>query len=237
MSWIGLTLLGCSETVVTLQGTVYQSVDPVAPPLAQAELLVVDVEGVRLAEAVTDDDGKFELSVVGGDTVFVEITAEGYAVSTFPGVVGIQPVQVVEDGALYGVSEEVRAQVLAEFAGCPGTGEDQAIVLGELRLDMVDAVTGGSPTINTGIAEVLKSGQSEWLGCYLGEAGVYDPEATWTGETGRFLVGGVEPGLYDLAVSAQIVEGVWTEASYPLWIPDRPHVVSPWYPAWVPFEP
>jgi hypothetical protein len=152
-------------------------------------------------------------------------------------VVGLEPIQVVEDGALYGVSEELRATVLAEFTGCPGTDQDTALVLGELRLDMVDEVTGGSPTINTGIAEVLKSGETEWLGCYLGDEGVYDPEAAWTGSTGRFLVGGVEPGQYDLAVSAQIVEGVWTEASYPLWIPDRPHVVSPWYPAWVPFEP
>ena len=29
--------------------------------------------------------------------------------------------------------------------------------------------------------------------------------------------------------------GVTTSEVYPLWIPDREHVVSPWFPAWLEF--
>lgn len=229
-------LAGCSDPSVVLQGTVYASADPTSPALGGAEVTLVDAATERIGSVKTDAEGAFEIVVPEPGVVFVEITAPDYAVSTFPGIIGAGPVQVVEEGALYGVSEAERAEALATFAGCPGADGASAIVVGEMRLHIIDTLTGGSPTTGTGVAEVLKSGESTWTGCYLDGEGVYDPEAVFTGLTGKFLVGGVQPGLYDLAVSAEIATGIWTEAAYPLWIPDRPHVVSPWYPAWLPLD-
>jgi hypothetical protein len=56
-----------------------------------------------------------------------------------------------------------------------------------------------------------------------------------TGDSGAFGVLGVPPGLHDLQLEAAVAAEITTAEVYPLWIPDRPDVVSPWYPAWLPF--
>lgn len=233
---LALLLLACAEDPVLLQGTVYASPLPGADVLAGAEIRLVSAEEELLAEASTNSSGQFEVEVPSG-VVFAEISADGYAVTTFPGTIGASPTQIVEDGALYGISEAERQAEIDAFSGCPGMTSESALVLGEIRIDITDTLTGGSPTTGTGVAEVQRNGESAWLGCYLDGDGNFDPEAVFTGATGRFLVGGVEPGIYDLEVSAQISEGLWTTASYPLWIPDRPLAISPWYPAFVPLSP
>lgn len=231
-----LSWLACTQIEVTLQGTVYESVDPTAALLQDAEIRIINSDGALVTEAEAVD-GHFEAIVPAGGVVFLEVTAPGYAVTTFTGIIGLQPVQPIEDGVLYGISETERSGILADFAGCPGVDNDQGLVIGEIHAQFIDPITGGSPSVGTGIAEVLRNGESTWIGCYLDAEGLYDPEAIWTGETGRFLVSDVEPGIYDLFLSAQISEGLWTEATYPLWIPDRSLAISPWYPAWVPIDP
>lgn len=234
---IWLAILGCAEETVTLNGAVYESHSPLSAPLAEAEIRVVDFAGAPLGTAVADGEGYFEVVVPGGDAVFVEVTAEGYAVTPFPGVIGLDPVQSVEDHALYGVSDAERAAWITRFTGCPGADTDRAIVLGEMRLyGLVDPLTGGNPLIGTGKVRVSDGEDGVASGCYLDpEGGVWDPEATVTGESGAFAIFGVDPGLYDLHLEGVVSETVSATQVYPLWIPDRPNVVSPWYPAWLPF--
>lgn len=234
---IWLAVLGCTDETVLLNGVVYESHDLLSPALAGAEIHVVDFDGTSLSTATADGGGRFETEVPGGIPVFVEVSAEGYSVTPFPGVIGLAPVQTVDDHALYGVSDAERADWLARFTGCPGADGDRAIVLGEMRIyGLEDPLTGESPTIGTGIVTVTDGEQTEAAGCYFDPAGErYDPAAEVTGDSGAFAVFGVEPGLHDLQLEGAVSETLSASEVYPLWIPDRPNVVSPWYPAWLPF--
>jgi hypothetical protein len=234
---IWLIFVGCSEETVRLTGNVFESHDLLSGPLEDGELAIVDFDGKPLATAETDANGAFEAVVPAGIAVFVEVTAEGFAVTAFPGVIGLDPEQEVEAHALYGVSDAERADWLGRFTGCPGADDDRAMVIGEMRIyGLQDPYTGESPTIGTGTVAVAQGEDVKASGCYLDEDGaLYDPEAEVTGASGAFGVFGVGPGLHDLQIEGEVSTDLSTTQAYPLWVPDRPNVVSPWFPAWLPF--
>lgn len=234
---IWLVIAGCVEETVALNGTVYESYEPLSAPLEDGELRIVDFAGEPLTTVHTSADGTFDAVVPAGISVFVEVSADGFAVTPFPGVIGFEPVQTVEDHALYGVSDAERADWLARYEGCPGADTDRAMVIGEMRLyGLTDPLTGGNPTIGTGTVTVADGDIEEATGCYLDEDGaLYDPDAVFTGASGAFGVFGVEAGLHDFQLRGEMATDLSTTEVYPLWIPDRPNVVSPWFPAWLPF--
>ncbi|MEQ1507344.1 MAG: carboxypeptidase-like regulatory domain-containing protein [Myxococcota bacterium] len=231
---LGWLACGAPETV-ELSGLVYASHDPLSGPLPDARLAVVDEYGEALAEATTGADGAFTLIVPEGRSVFVEIAADGFTTSTFPGVVGLEDVQQVEDHALYGVSDAEHAGWIDRLGGCTGADDPEgALVIGEVRVyGITDPLTGGNPSVGTAQVEVA-DGDTVWSGCYLDADGIaWDPDADYTGATGLFAVPGVGRGLLDLRVSADIAVGATTTEVYPLWIPADGVVVAPWYPAYV----
>lgn len=234
---LGVSLLGgCAhEDVVTLKGLVYESSDSLSPPLPGAELRFVDFDGEPVGRGRTDDDGVFSISLPGGIPVFVEISAEGHATTTFPGVVGLDAEQSVEDRTLFGMPLATLDDWRARFAGCPGADDpDTAMVIGEIRIyALTDPITGGQPSTSVGLA-IVHTARRDLPACYLDSEGqVYDPEAEYTGTSGTFAVFGVPEGLHDLDVRADFSSGIDNTEIYPVWIPEGGSVVSPWYPAYV----
>jgi hypothetical protein len=154
-------------------------------------------------------------------------------VSAYPGTIGLDPEQQVEDHALYGLSNEEYQEWSELFAGCPGL-DSGAFVVGEVRLfGISDPITDESPTTSTGRVTAYGADGQVWAGCYLDDEGLaYDPDASFTGATGLFLVPGVPVGLHDLVVEVLIGPDTWTLDVYPLRITAGPQMVSPWWPLW-----
>lgn len=229
----GLAGPGCGNLdPITVSGVVYSSHDPLSPPLPGAELRFVDFDLAELGTATADADGAFALSLPAGVSVLVAISAEGNATTTFPGVLGVGD-QEVEDHAMYGFPLADEADLRARFAGCPGADAGGAMVYGEIRVYGLSDPDGQEPSTNVGTAKV-DTGDAQIFGCYFDAAGeLYDPEAAFTGDSGQFAVFGVEPGLHDLLIDADLTPGQDSTVSYPLWVPDAPTVVSPWFPAYV----
>lgn len=232
-----LLILACADDeLVRLEGTVVESHGSTAP-LPDATVAFVDDSGAPLGDAVTDAYGNFAIDLPAGANVFVTIDAVGFVTSVFPGVIGVQPLQKVEGYALYGVSAAEHESLLAVWSGCPGLTETGPLVVGEQRIYGLTDGAGNSPSVNTGIATLLSAdGSDSEEGCYLTDDGsAYDPTAETTGASGTFLVAGATPGPWDLVVEYEFGVDQWTTAIYPVWLPDRGPIVSPWYPAWVPF--
>ena len=225
-----------AEELVQLDGTVVEARDSTAP-LAGAMVAFVDERGAPLGGATTDAYGDFAIELPAGTNVFVTIDAAGFVTSAFPGVIGLLPIQHVEGYTLYGVSTEEHDALLATWAGCPGLTDTGPIVVGEQRIFGLTDGSGNSPSINTGVATLTSISDDTVLdGCYLTDDGTaYDPGAETTGASAAFLVAGAEPGPWELQVGYEYGIDQWSTSSYPVWLPDGGPIVSPWYPAWVPF--
>ncbi|HHO51214.1 MAG TPA: carboxypeptidase regulatory-like domain-containing protein [Deltaproteobacteria bacterium] len=244
MRWIPIGLSpwvwGCTQPMVQLSGTIYSSHEPSSPPQAGARVTVVDLEGGILDEAETDEGGRFSVLLPEGLEIIAEIRGEGLATATFPGISGIDPFAELEDRSLYAVSlEEVEAE-RARFLGCPGAEEPSALLFGEMRLHgLVDPETGENPTVNTGRIDVRSAAGGQWSACYLDADGAaYDPEAPWTGDSGRFAVFGIGAGLHDIDARYEFFEGYWVGEIYAAWVPPEDEVVAiPGWPVLVPFDP
>ncbi len=199
---------------------------------------IVAEDGHTIGRTRADADGAFSLVVEEIGTVFVLLRKDGYATTTFPGVVGASETQTIEAHALYLVSEEQVAAEEARFAGCEGAGGATSVG-GEIRLfGYEDPVTGVSPLVETGKARIEPRSASDdaVTACYLQDDGAaFDPEAYWTGDSGTFGFFGLPPGRYALEVRIELSEDLVETAVYPVFLPDEPLVRAPWYPAWVEF--
>jgi hypothetical protein len=232
-----LALTGCDKPLMTtLHGAVYSSHDPMSGGLPGASVRIVDGQGAEVASTTTDDSGAFDVELESGQSVFVLVDADGYATSTFTGNVGIEADAEVEDHAIYGVSDQELADVLATFAGCEGAGGPGAVVFGEVH-EYGLYTNNGAPLVAPQATAVVEHGGDSWPGCYLDDDGVaHDPDAVMTGASGRFAAFGVGEGRARLVVQTQLDVDLWTYDAYPLFVPksDR-RVVSPWYPAFATF--
>lgn len=231
--------VGCAPgTEVALSGIVWDGPGDTSLPLGGVEVEIVSEDGRRLARTVADADGAFSVVVDETGTVFSVLRKDGYATTTFPGVIGAVSEQVVENHALYAVSLDAVAAEEQRFAGCPGVGEG-ASAGGEIRVfGLEDPVTGVAPLVETGKATLVASRAPNRTiaSCYLDDEGeAYAPDAFWTGPSGTFGFFGLTPDVYDLDVRFELADDLYEIASYPVYVPDDPVVRAPWYPAWVEF--
>lgn len=227
-----------SEPEVTLSGVVWAGPRDDDPPLGNVAVEIVSEDGSSLGRTRADADGVFSLVIHEQGTVFSVLRKDGWATTTFPGVIGAVPEQAIEPHALYAVSLDAVAAEEARFAGCPGVGAGGSAG-GELRVfGLEDPVTGEAPLVQTGKASLTpaSSPRDELDACYLLDDGTaWDPEAYWTGASGTFGFFGLAPDTYDLDLRFELSDELVETASYPVYIPDDPVVRAPWYPAWIEF--
>ncbi|MCA9492875.1 MAG: hypothetical protein KC621_23245 [Myxococcales bacterium] len=233
-----MLLLGACEIPqdVILTGVVWDGVGDTVTSLPDAEVTVLDALGEPLGSTTANAEGSFGLTVQGGDAAFVVIRRDGYATSSFPGVLGIGE-QRVEDHTLYALPLEQVEQERATYVGCPGADASTAISFGEVRIfDIVDDVTGEHPSVGTATITVIgERATDDRDACYLDAFGErWEPRRTATGPTGRFAAFDLAPGLHRIQVDYTGV-GWSDQLSYLMWIPDDPVSIAPWFPVWVEF--
>jgi hypothetical protein len=224
---------------VALSGVVWAGPLDSDPPLGNVSVEIVAEDGTSLGRTRADADGVFSLVIHEQGTVFSVLRKDGYATTTFPGVIGAAEEQAIEPHALYAVSLEAVAAEEARFAGCPGAADGGGSTGGEvLVFGLEDPVTGEAPLVETGKASLTaaSSPRDDRGACYLLDDGTaWDPEGYWTGASGTFGFFGLAPDVYDLDLRFELSDELVETASYPVYIPDDPVVRAPWYPAWIEF--
>jgi hypothetical protein len=213
-------------------------------PLPNGTVTIFDQDALQYASARTDARGTFRTVGPAAQTVFATVTGEGLATSSFTGVTGpvnggplIISLDEDQDSPLYGVLLTDVDELREEFAGCPGADVANGIVFGEVRvIGITDPVTDEEPTVATAEVKVGGANEQELMACYLDDAGrIYDPEATVTGDSGRFAIFGVPSGLWTMSVTYSAFVESDVETFSTLYVPEGDVAVVPREPTWVEF--
>jgi hypothetical protein len=225
-------LLACAaDEKVRISGQVWDSPDAIEA-LAGVDVTARDLDGAVLSTTTTDATGAFSLQLGVQTTFFLHLEAEGWVPTAFTGMTGLSPARS-PDGALFLRHPDAQGELDARFAHCDGSGAGGQVD-GEMRLYLGDTTASVDqlPLITTGHARAVDAAGAEVEGCYPLDGqpeGVTDPEST--GETGAFVVTGLEPGPARLTLSFELGEALGHADVYPVYIPEGG--VAPLAPAWI----
>lgn len=237
-------MVACGPREVRVDGTVFQGPELAEPGLGGATVETFDEDGEPWAIDVADDDGKFNVAAPRGQTIYATVTADGYATSSFTGQSGTEErLQIVESQdeatghTLYGIRTEELEGWRALFADCPDLQEGGRAIVGEVRVfDIQDSVTDEHPIVTTASVKVVSATGVERVGCYLDPTGAtYDPESTQTGDSGRFAVFGLEPGLATVEITYLAFDTEEVVTYQGVYVPEGEDGVVPRFPTWVEF--
>jgi hypothetical protein len=229
-----MLFLGCIEPLieeVQLSGILTEIDDSSAAPVEGGEVATYFIwdEEVDCVEA--DEAGRFSVIAPASSSFFVQTHATGRVQSSFTGWIGIEDTEL-DPGVLWVRGVEDLDEIRAEFTGCEGHDQAGAIVEGRVRVYLpVDEPVDALPIVTTASVTVMDQDGNTTEACYLDDDGNSDPEATLTGETGRFAVFGLEEGLAWVNV-AYIVDDDFEEAwDYPILLAENG--TAPMYPVLV----
>jgi hypothetical protein len=238
--------VGCGKGDVTVQGTVFagQAIEEGALPGAAVALR--DQDGVLYDEAVADDVGFFQVKAPRGQSIFAEISAEGFATTSFTGQSGLdtdQPLLIDETGdeisghTLYAVPVEALEAWRTQLAGCPTLEEGGRALIGEVRVYGIENdETGEEPLVTTASVKAVSTTGVEREGCYLDDEGLaYDPESAVTGLMGFYAVFGLEPGLHTAEITYTAFDTEQIVTYQGLYVPEAEDALVPRFPTWVEF--
>jgi hypothetical protein len=156
---------------------------------------VLEASGSPYADAVTGQDGVFEVVAPVQSRIFLSFSGAGSAPITFAGTSGITDPFVVPDGQLFAMPTAEEASWRQTFAGCPRV-EEPGWVLGEVRVGVSFDPTLDPLDPSAQVFVELDDG-TRLDACYLDNDGVaHAPDQPTTGLTGQFAVFGVPPGLH-----------------------------------------
>ena len=225
-------LMGCLSSEALLSGVLTDAMGG-GTPVAGAAVVGRDTTGMRYSEASTADDGSFELALPTGQVFYLHAEAEGFAPTSFTGMMGTDPIELGE-GVVWLRQEADLEAVRAEFAGCApeSLGPDVGVLEGEVRLYVApQQAVETLPLVTTATVTVYTNAGVAYGGCYLDDDGESSPEAVITGETGRFAVFGVAEGPVSVLIEYDYGGDAPHEDWYTFFVPAGG--VVPLYPALV----
>ncbi len=211
-------LIGCADkATVQVSGRVYDGPNS-GVSVAGVEIQAVDTAGATIATTEADSRGTFLIDMPESTVFFLVLSKEGWVTTSFTGKAGLADVRS-PDGALFLRAPEVHADAAADFADCDRGGTGTGSIDGVLRL-----YVGGNyedideaPILENGYAWV-DTAEETVLSCFLpdaeGEAG------TVTGETGRFALMGLSPGVALLHLAYEEGEAAGHVDEYPVYVPE-----------------
>ncbi|MEC7947328.1 MAG: hypothetical protein VX265_07140 [Myxococcota bacterium] len=164
------------------------------PTLPEATLTSFDADGAQVSTAVSDGDGSFEIAIPWGGLFAVVVEADGHMPTSMSGV-GQTDTVLAPNGAVFARPDAWWETAQTTWSGCPDL-ETGPVVEGILRayLPVPNQEVDTLPVINTGSLTLDIDEDDPRIPCYLDDLGVYDPDASVTGDTGQFLFANVPPG-------------------------------------------
>ena len=229
MIWMLFACQGLPD-FVSISGTVFDG-DSAETSIAGVSVEVFDValESVDLVE--TNGAGEFTAQARMGSYFFLSMDADGFVPTGIAGSVGPQDFDI-PDGALWMRTEEEHASILSDFEGCEGLS-GSGVIDGEILM----ALPGEDGSlqkmfVETGWARAFLEDGTELAACYLDADGHFDPEAEYSGATGRFLIPNVS-GKVMLSAGYDLGESTMYEGLFTIFVPEN-GVASLYDALWMP---
>ena len=225
-------LTACVEpliTDVTLTGTLSESSDPSSLPV-QGTVATITLLDEEYDCTASNALGDFSLSAPASSNFFVHADATDRVTTTFTGWSGIEDIEV-DPGTIWVQSHEALDQIREEFSSCADdiAYADGAVVEGEVRLYLpVDENPGSLPLVTTATVEVVDQFGLTTTACYLDDDGVSDPDASVTGQSGRFAIFGLSSGEAVVTITYTVTTGLEETSEYPILLPENG--TAPMYP-------
>lgn len=226
---LSLALFACDPVKpVTVTGNVRVGPFMGEGPVTEGRITILDGAGEFFDESPIGPDGTFQVTGPESLPLVAVVDGPGLVESTFAGVLGVGAFQVPE-GAIYGWSDELMETLRSDFGACgsvPG-----AVIAGEIHLFGSEDSNGDVLRIDQGVATLYNTVTgAEASACYLDDLGVYDPDASLTGETGRFAFFGLDAGTYQLVYGYEL-GGTMVESELFLFV--REDGITPLFPAYI----
>lgn len=234
-TWLPLVLLPLTAcpvkpiTEVGLTGTVFDgpaSIDGVA----NANVEVRSWDGTLFDATVADPYGQFTIMAPAGQPAFMVVGGPDHVPTSFTVNIGTVDM-VVPEQVIWARRASVHEALFTEFAGCSPEPPGGAVIEGEVRLYLGDVdEQGAEPLVTTGVVYVENEAGELQSGCYLDNAGTSAPDASLTGETGRYAIFNAPVGPAQLTVTYDTTESL-TSTDLLVYVPEGGTV--PGYPTYV----
>jgi len=233
------TLIACmpDPEFVTMTGTVFSEPGTDGDAVGGAELYTLALTGEEVDRAVADDSGSFSIQIPSGAVFFVGVEGDGYVPTGFSGQSGTADYPVT-DGLLYMRSQEAYDVIQSDFDGCPANDEDGGTIEGWVGFGIDNGEGVETFLVTTAWVTVYDANAIPYDTCYLSDdedEPQYDPDATLTGQHGRFLVQGSPTGLMTLEATYWVDEATGLQVEpqlYVIYVPEGG--VASFLPLWVP---
>ena len=190
-----LLLSGCAEwpDSVGLFGVVTDAPYDEGEVLEGMTVTTLDQTLNVVSEATTGADGSFYADVASAQSLFVEVSGEGYLTTHFGGSVGVVDMEV-GSGVFFTLLEEDLGLLVDDFGDCVSDDDTTATIVGEARLYLMGIAASDLPEDPNVSVSAYDPDGNNFPACYLDEDGVYDADAEFTGDTGRFGIFGAPAG-------------------------------------------
>jgi len=226
--------IGCIEPLVsnvTLTGTLTQTNDSNSDPVSDGEVATYDGLGQEVDCTVASDLGEFSVSAPASSTFFVQTAGADRVRTTFTGWSGIDDIDI-DPGVLWVRSADELDEIRGEFSECDRASLPGGIIEGEVRVYLpVEEPTDDLPLVSTAQASVEDQEGETIEACYLDDEGLSSPDTEQTGDSGRFAIFGLEPGLTWLTVTYAVTDDLEESSEYPILLPENG--TAPLYPVLV----
>lgn len=220
-TWMCIAVLaGCARgsAGIEVQGVARDG--PRGDGLPGVEVTALSRALVELDRTTSGEGGWYRLVLADqADFVHVTLSGEGLRTTSFGGEPGLNPRIRVPNGQSIALTDTRWDELLETWEGCPGLGERGAIY-GTVQIADVVAEDGDPLPITTGDLRVELPDQTVKRACYLGESGVYDPEADVTGERATFLIPDLPSATLRVSLSWRPVDTQTEVVDYAIWVPE-----------------
>jgi len=219
-------------TQVKVSGTVFDGPDSI-DPVAGSTVEVRSFDGALFDSTTADTSGRFTVNAPASEPAFMVVNGDLHVPTSFTVNIGTADVTVPAH-AIWARRASVLDTHHADFTGCDDAESASRSIEGEVRLYLgtIDE-PGSEPLVNTALVYFEGDDGSLINGCYLDDVGTSDPDATLTGETGRYAIidPPVGPGVFTVAYDAN---GTQLYNELLLYVPEGGTV--PIYPTYVPIQ-
>jgi len=229
-----MLIFGCNVSLIEevwLSGTLTEIDDSSAAPVEGGSVETFYIWDEDFDCAAADEAGQFAVRAPASSSFFVQTDGKGRVPSSFTGWSGIEDIKL-DPGVLWARGAEDLEAIREEFIGCEGYDQEGAIVEGRVRVYLpVDEPVDALPIVTTASIYVMDEDGNTTDACYLDVDGNSDPEATLTGETGRFAVFGLEAGLAWVNITYSVDDDFEEDWDYPILLAENG--TAPMYPVLV----
>lgn len=195
-----VTVAACSSErrVGVLTGIVTSGPEASSETIEGARVRTFGMQGKLLDDVVTNQDGSFQADVPYGGTFFIEVDS-GDVPTAFSALSQYGSVEGGHGDLWTRTSGQVEG-IRSVYGGCGSASDEGGIIEGEVQVYLAVNETDELPLITTATVRATAEDGTVHEACYLNNLGETEDALFWTGNTGRFAIFGVPPGLYDVEV-------------------------------------